>query len=233
LSALPVTAFLAASALADTVFLGSAKLKGSSPGLGGSPALKTVLLAGTQRLETAAFDGSTIGRISRSFSPSAVWSPSAECAPSALRLTAAIRASGLRLSAGFGGTQPLNTSGALTVSRRFPASAAFVRSSPKEDNKQIAHRQNIGLLAGIIGGALLLILLAALLIWRLLRRSGDIVTSSLPSQLQTDTLDATEDIDFGAMTFHMNPIEELPIDVNAVEPDESLVSVQSIVDDFL
>jgi hypothetical protein len=153
---------------------------------------------------TAVFDGSPIHRFSASFSPSVVCSPSAQFSPSVLRLTAAIGASGLLLSAGFGGTRSLNT-----------------------------HQQNIGLLAGIVGGALLLILLAALLIWRLLRRSGDSVTSSLTSEMQTDTVRATENIDSGAMTVDTNPVEELPIDINSAEPDESLTSVKSIVDDLL
>jgi hypothetical protein len=73
----------------------------------------------------------------------------------------------------------------------------------------------------------------AILIWRLMRRSEDSVTSSLRSEVQTDSLDQTEDIDFGAMTYDTNPVEELPTDVNVVEPDESLTSVKSIVDDFL
>jgi hypothetical protein len=211
----------------------------------GSPA-DTWPLAGTDALTrlsafvsssalpvTAVFDGSPIQRFSASFSPSVVCSPSAQFSPSVLRLTAAIRASGLLSSAGFGGTRPLNTSGALTVSGRFPVSEAFAGSSPREDEKQNTHQQNIGLLAGIVGGAFLLILLAALLIWRLLRRSEDSVTSSLTSEMQTDTLGATEDIDFRAMTFDTNPVEELPNDINFAEPDESLTSVKSIVDDFL
>jgi hypothetical protein len=135
-----------------------------------------------------------------------MWSPSAEFAPSVLR---------------------------LTVSGRFPASAAFVGSSPREDNKQNTSPWNIGLLAGIVGGALLLILLVAVLIWRLLRRPGNSATSSLLLDMQMQHLDSREDIDFGAMAYDTNPVEEPPTDVNVVEPDESLTSVKSLVDDFL
>jgi hypothetical protein len=91
---------------------------------------------------------------------------------------------------------------------------------------------NIGLVAGIAVGALLLILLAAILIWRLVRRLGDSV-ASLPLEQGTEALGSTEDIDFAAMSYYTNPVEEQPTDIDVVEPDESLTSVKNIADDFL
>jgi hypothetical protein len=102
-----------------------------------------------------------------------------------------------------------------------------------KDDEQNTHQQNIGLVSGIVCGSLLLIVLLGILIWRLMRRSEDSVTSSLRAEMQTDTLDLTEDIDFGAMTYDTNLVEELPTDVNVVEPDESLTSVKALVGDFL
>jgi hypothetical protein len=116
-----------------------------------------------------------------------------------------------------------------------PDSARFSVSAPKEDNKQKTPSSNVALFVWIVVVALLLVLLAAILIWRLVRRSGVNISlsSSPPPEMGTETLESTEDIDFGATTFDTNPVEELPTDVNLVEPDESLTSVKSIVDDFL
>jgi hypothetical protein len=121
----------------------------------------------------------------------------------------------------------------LFATAQLSASPAFSVSSPSVDNEQKTSRQNIGLLGGIVGGALLLILLVAILIWQLLGRSRDTATSSLALEQGMGNLDLTEDIDFGSMTYATNPVKELPTELSLVEPDESLTSVKSIVDDFL
>jgi hypothetical protein len=168
--------------------------------------------------------------------------------------SAPIRQSGLAASAFLEVTPPFGISEGFTASNdcsgsvaffitepggsaqtvRPPVSAVFSLSALHEDDKQkTSPSLKFGLFVGIAAGAILLVLLAAFLIWRLVRRSVDLVTSLLSEETGMNALEPTDDIDFGAMTYDMNAVEEVAVGIHSVEPDETLTSVKSLIDEFL
>jgi hypothetical protein len=131
-------------------------------------------------------------------------------------------------SAEFGASAEFTSLGGLTEAERMS------ESSLRDDGKQkTSPSSKVGLFVGIAAAAFLLIMITAILIWRLVRRPGSTGTSSPRGEMKMDGLEPTDDIDFGATTYQTNTVEEVQTDLDGTIPDESSTSVKSIIDDFL